>query len=128
MSSDRFLIRQGQKIYFRGIKGIITNTSNPIWITVTDENGMERSIKRSLLVSNPLFKFFQDAIDRNNEKIDEYDEKVAQLNLLRKNSLALQRQKRHEMRAYLSKCGVNLATQLNGQDMSYYNNGAYCCQ
>jgi hypothetical protein len=57
MSFNGTEIRSGQTIYINGEQVTITDTSDAFCVVVTDKNGHQMSVRRSTLMSTPLFNF-----------------------------------------------------------------------
>ena len=76
MSEFSTEIQRGQVTYINGEKVTITDTSDNFCVTVTDSKGNQMSVRRSTLMSTPLFNFNQKIINQNKERIAEYQAKA----------------------------------------------------
>ena len=64
-------ILKGQTTYINGERVTVTDTSDAFCVTVTDSDGNQMPVRRSTLMSTPLFDFNQKIINQNRERITE---------------------------------------------------------
>ena len=113
-------IQKGQVTYINGEKVTITDTNDAFCITVTDSKGNQMSVRRSTLMSTPLFNF--EKIKENNERrIEDYQAKAKEYEQTREIALNEQKGFLAQISNLFKDAGTKIRSLFNAEQQELYD-------
>ena len=114
-------ILAGQTTYINGEKVTITDTSDAFCVIVTDVDGNQMSVRKSTLMSTPLFNFNEKQIDNNKKRIADYQAKATEYKKLHQAALNNQKGFLTQISQLFEKAGTKLTSMLNNEQKAIYD-------
>ena len=110
----------GQTTYINGKQVTITDTSDAFCVVVTDKDGNQMSVRKSTLMSTPLFNL--EKIKENNEKrIERYQAKAKEFEQAQDNALKEQRNYLSQISNLFKEAGTRIRSLFNAEQQELYN-------
>lgn len=120
MSLHNSEICRGQTTYVNGKQVTITDTSDAFCVIVTDKDGNQMSVRKSTLMSTPLFDF--NKIKESNERrIEEYQAKAREYEQIYESALKEQKGFLEQMSNLFREAGTRIRTLFNAEQQEAYD-------
>lgn len=113
-------IQNGQKLYINGKEVTITDTSDSYCIIVTDKHGNEMPVRKSTLMTTPLFEFNQKRIEANKKRMENYQAKAEEYRQQHEVAVANQKSFMGKIAQLFDKAGTKMVSMLNAEQKEIY--------
>ena len=120
MSLHNTEISRGQTTFVNGQQVTITDTSDAFCVVVTDKDGNQMSVRKSTLMSTPLFNF--EKIKENNERrIEEYQAKAKEYEQAQEAALNEQKSFLNQISNLYRETGTRIRSLFNAEQQEIYD-------
>ena len=113
-------VQKGQVTYINGEKVTITDTNDTFCVTVTDSKGNQMSVRRSTLMSTPLFNFEKIKED-NKRRIEEFQVKAKEYEQAQETAYKEQRNFLAKIDKLFKQAGTRIKSQFNSEQRELYD-------